>query len=224
MFHAPSRKKARALASMDKLLRTVRERSDHRYHNIMPIRTPMRWAEAFLLNTTLKKTATIVEEREAPSQIQEPRRMDDSYSQLILSPSSDSQLLGLYMNAFGGLRIGKLTEHLDSLAGSIANKDMLGPGVETLGQIHERGFYIVTAVVERLDMLTQLNPSRDLRLSRQVIYTGKSSMEHIGSDQPEETVLLVVCRDAHAYKVNPLIVLTREERALYAIGEEIKER
>jgi len=40
-------------------------------------------------------------------------------------------------------------EHLDSLAGSIAYKHMLGPGVETLGRIQERGFYIVTASVDR---------------------------------------------------------------------------
>lgn len=40
-------------------------------------------------------------------------------------------------------------EHLDSLAGSIAYKHMLGPNVETLGKIHERGFYIVTASVDR---------------------------------------------------------------------------
>lgn len=41
-------------------------------------------------------------------------------------------------------------EHLDSLAGSISYKHMLGPGVETLGRIQERGFYIVTASVDRL--------------------------------------------------------------------------
>lgn len=40
-------------------------------------------------------------------------------------------------------------EHLDSLAGSIAYKHMLGADVETLGKIHERGFYIVTASVDR---------------------------------------------------------------------------
>ena len=40
-------------------------------------------------------------------------------------------------------------EHLDSLAGSIAYKHMLGPSVETLGRIQERGFYIVTASVDR---------------------------------------------------------------------------
>jgi acyl-coenzyme A thioesterase 9 len=40
-------------------------------------------------------------------------------------------------------------EHLDSLAGSIAYKHMLGPSVQTLGRIQERGFYIVTASVDR---------------------------------------------------------------------------
>lgn len=51
-------------------------------------------------------------------------------------------------------------------------------------------------LVHRLDMLAPLNPSRDLRLSGQVIHTGKSSMEvavkmeTIGSGQPDETVLL----------------------------------
>ena len=48
----------------------------------------------------------------------------------------------------------------------------------------------------RLDMLVPLDPKRDLRLSGQVIYTGNSSMEvavkmeHIGMDEPDETVLL----------------------------------
>jgi acyl-coenzyme A thioesterase 9 len=80
----------------------------------------------------------------------------------------------------------------------------------------------------RLDMLTPLNPARDLRLSGQVIYTGKSSMEvavkmeTIGMDQPDVTVLLgslfrtqkfipvmlnthagrfsMVCRDANTHR------------------------
>jgi acyl-coenzyme A thioesterase 9 len=45
-------------------------------------------------------------------------------------------------------------------------------------------------------MLTPLDPARDLRLSGQVIYTGRSSMEvavkmeTIGKGLPEETVLL----------------------------------
>lgn len=45
-------------------------------------------------------------------------------------------------------------------------------------------------------MLAALDPSRDLRLSGQVIYTGRSSMEvavkmeSIGGNKPDETVLL----------------------------------
>lgn len=80
----------------------------------------------------------------------------------------------------------------------------------------------------RLDMLAPLNPARDLRLSGQVIYTGRSSMEvavkmeTIGMGEPEETVLLgtddaqaepttliqtvtpgrfsMVCRDANTHR------------------------
>lgn len=53
-----------------------------------------------------------------------------------------------------------------------------------------------TARCNRLDMLAPLDPTRDLRLSGQVIYTGRSSMEvavkmeTIGMGLPEQTVLL----------------------------------
>lgn len=52
------------------------------------------------------------------------------------------------------------------------------------------------ASLPRLDILASLDPSRDLRVSGQVIYVGNSSMEvvvkmeAIGNDLPEETVLI----------------------------------
>ncbi|KAF8961594.1 Thioesterase/thiol ester dehydrase-isomerase [Flammula alnicola] len=163
--------------------------------------------------------------------------MHDSYTELILPFGTSSNLLEQYTNASGGIRTGKLMEHLDSLAGSIGYKHMLPPGVQTLGRIQERGFYIVTASVDRLDMLSPLNPARDLRLSGQVIYTGRSSMEvavkmeSTGMGQPDETVLIgrfsMVCRSAitgGARPVNPLIISSPEERALYALGEQMKHR
>ena len=64
-------------------------------------------------------------------------------------------------------------------------------------------------VLCRLDMLVPLDPKRDLRLGGQVIYTGNSSMEvavkmeHIGMDEPEETVLLGAF--THKVKVQLLI-------------------
>ncbi|KAJ7145860.1 HotDog domain-containing protein [Mycena epipterygia] len=109
-------------------------------------------------------------------------------------------------------------------------------------KIEDRGFYIVTASVDRLDMLSPLDPSRDLRLSGQVIYTGKSSMEvavkmeTIGMGLEDETVLLgrssvcrfsMVCRDAithRARNVHPLIVSTPEEQSLYSMGADMKKR
>jgi acyl-coenzyme A thioesterase 9 len=75
--------------------------------------------------------------------------MYDSYSELVLPFASNTQLFEEYTNASGGLRTGKLMEHLDSLAGSIAYKHLLGPAVQNLGTIQQRGFYIVTASVDR---------------------------------------------------------------------------
>ncbi|KAF8797711.1 Thioesterase/thiol ester dehydrase-isomerase [Phlegmacium glaucopus] len=220
------------VSSMDRLLKIVRERSDPSYHNVMPLRTPTPWSE-----TLLPKVATFTSAPDDAIPLTTPRHMYDSYSESILPFGSSSQLLEQYVNASGGIRTGKLMEHLDSLAGSIAYKHMLGPSVRSLGQIQERGYYIVTASVDRLDMMSPLDPARDLRLSGQVIYTGRSSMEvavrmeSIGKGQPEETVLLgrfsMVCRNAsthHAREINPLIVATDEERELYALGEQIKQR
>jgi len=52
------------------------------------------------------------------------------------------------------------------------------------------------ALLPRLDILASLDPSRDLRVSGQMIYVGNSSMEvvvkmeAIGNDLAEETVLI----------------------------------
>lgn len=220
---------------MDHLLKVVRDHTNPAYHRIVPIRTPILWSEA-LLNTAprqARETPSVA----APEELLVPRTMGDSYSELVLPFGSSIELMEQYTNASGGIRMGKLMEHLDSLAGSISYKHILGPTVETLGRIQERGFYIVTASVHRLDVLAPLDPSRDLRISGQVIYTGRSSMEvavkmeAIGKNLPDETVLIgrfsMVCRDAYTHSakaVNPLVLSTPEEKALYSLGEDIKNR
>jgi acyl-coenzyme A thioesterase 9 len=117
----------------------------------MPIRTPMLWSEALLSATA--PAPSVHPEPSLPRPIIEesipPRNMHDSYCELVLPFGSSKQFLDQYTNASGGIRMGKLMEHLDSLAGSISYKHMLGPGVESLGKIHERGYYIVTASVDR---------------------------------------------------------------------------
>lgn len=76
-----------------------------------------------------------------------PRNMHDSYCELVLPFASSPELLEQYTNASGGIRTGMLMEHLDSLAGGIAYKHVLGPGVESLSK--DQGFYMVTASVDR---------------------------------------------------------------------------
>lgn len=83
-------------------------------------------------------------------------------------------------------------------------------------------------------MLSPLTPEkiRDLRLSGQVIYTGKSSMEVVvkmealGPNDAEETIMLgrftMVCLSAGTHKarpVNPLILSSDDEKALFKMGE-----
>lgn len=48
--------------------------------------------------------------------------------------------------------LNRIMEHLDSLAGSIAYKHMLGP-VQSVGNLKKRGFYLVTASVDRFVLL-----------------------------------------------------------------------
>ncbi|KAF8890622.1 Thioesterase/thiol ester dehydrase-isomerase [Infundibulicybe gibba] len=188
----------------------------------MPIRTPILWSEALLNAAKPNEGGALT-----------PRSMLDSYSEITLPFGSSSQLFEEYTNASGGIRTESLLmEHLDSLAGSISYKHMLGPSVQTIGRIQERGFYIVTASVDRLDMLAPLVSTRDLRLSGQVIYTGKSSMEvavrmeSVGKGNPMKPFSMV-CRDANTHQarqVNPLTISSPEERALYSMGELIRSK
>ncbi|KIP09446.1 hypothetical protein PHLGIDRAFT_22940 [Phlebiopsis gigantea 11061_1 CR5-6] len=162
--------------------------------------------------------------------------MADSYCEQLLRFSSSPDMFEKYTNTSGGIRTGKLMEHLDSLAGSISYKHMLGP-VDSIGNVTELGFYLVTASVDRLDVLADLHPVRDMRLSGQVIYVGKSSMEvavrmeALNTDGREETVMLgrfcMVCRDSKTHKahaVNPLVMTSKEEETLWRIGEVHKNR
>ncbi|KAJ4001152.1 Thioesterase/thiol ester dehydrase-isomerase [Lentinula boryana] len=232
------------VTAIDSLLNIVKLRVNPRFESIMPMRIPSLWAEARL---------AIAHEEEARSSVATnfhtslesltdnlpPRNMHDSYTQFILHFSSDPNLLEEYVNASGGIRTGKLMEHLDSLAGSISYKHVLGPTKSEL-KVEEMGLYIVTAGVERIDMLRPLTSDRDLRLSGQVIYTGRSSMEVVvriesvasrGTQEKDETILLgrfsMVCRNARtnqAYPVNPLIISTEAEKSLFSIGQELKRR
>lgn len=108
----------------------------------------MLWSEAILASLAPQSNPDTTLPASQPDALPS-RHIYDSYSELVLPFASNKELLEQYTNASGGIRTGKLMEHLDSLAGSIAYKHMLGPSVETLGTLEQRGFYIVTASVDR---------------------------------------------------------------------------
>jgi len=219
-------------------------------HRLVPLRQRTPWSQTLHRQKSNPITTPIPKTINPPSPSASqpslpPRRMHDSYSQSSLPPASSPELFEHYTNASGSIRLGKLLEHLDSLAGSIAYKHMLGPDVQTLGEIDERGFYIVTAAVDRLDLLhSELfvggiegegedageRKVKDIVLSGHVVYVGFSSMEVVVKMETPgdgKTLMLgrfsMVCREAGTHRakaVYPLVSETDEERMLYRLGEE----
>jgi acyl-coenzyme A thioesterase 9 len=84
---------------------------------------------------------------------------------------SDPKLRELYLNASGHLRIGRLLEDFDSFAGQIAYThcdNQLDTDSEPLT--------LVTASLDRIDLLQEIPTDRDLQLRGCVTWVGKSSM------------------------------------------------
>ena len=111
----------------------------------------------------------------------EPKTMAQSYTEIVLPFRQDLELREEYVNMFRGLRLGKILEDLDAFAASIAYRHCLpskaaGISVEELfpGQLP---LTIVTASMDRMDLLNPLRPDLDIKMYGNVTYVGKSSME-----------------------------------------------
>ena len=110
------------------------------------MRSGVMWSES--LRRSREGSPELGAEDAGPSHELTPRTMADSYSEECLRFYSEPGLLEKYTNTTGGIRTGMLMEHLDSLAGAIAYKHMLGP-VERLANEQNLPFYLVTASVDR---------------------------------------------------------------------------
>ncbi|KAJ3417340.1 Acyl-coenzyme A thioesterase 9, mitochondrial [Chytridiales sp. JEL 0842] len=176
--------------------------------------------------------------------------MIDSYVQEFLPFKSDPNVREEYLNAYGTIRIGKILEDLDALAGSIAyvfcddGRDDTPP------------LTIVTASVDRIDMINRIPVDQDISLSGHVTYVGNSSMEvsitmetvpeNVSIDKSKEPLaktiaelnkrrgkpilaakFTMVARDPvtkKAARINQLKLETEEERRLFRLGAEAKAR
>lgn len=117
----------------------------------------------------------ILFQEEEIEQTQEPfivnKKPSDSFVEVKLNFSTDTSLQEQYVNLFGGVRVGKILEDLDAMAGNIAHAHADDNNPKT------RPLQIVTASVDRIMLLDKLHIDRDLVMKGQVSYCGKSSMD-----------------------------------------------
>ncbi|XP_075052683.1 acyl-coenzyme A thioesterase 9, mitochondrial isoform X2 [Mixophyes fleayi] len=160
-----------------------------------------------------------------------PRRMKDSYIEVMLPLGSQPQLREKYLNVYSNVRFGRILEDLDSLGVLICYTHAKSESLRT------SPLSIVTALVDKIDLRQQLiSPDCDIKLTGHVSWVGKTSMEvkmhmlqlHGGVYSPVlEATFVMVARDPENRRpafVNPLVPDGAEEEHLLKQGELNKHR
>ncbi|BFZ65420.1 hypothetical protein YB2330_006586 [Saitoella coloradoensis] len=196
--------------------------------------TPLRSRTSFTNSLWSTRLQAMRQAEESTKRKLIPKRMAESYVEGVLPFSSDADMREDYQNTWGGLRLGKLFEDLDALSGMIAYRHCED------GDVHTLPLRIVTASVDRIDLLNPLTADKDLKLSGHVAYVGKSSMnitirvEELpeDGDASKSTPILLsnftmVARDPLTNKpvsINPLHVESEKEKLIGSLGNETRKR
>lgn len=154
----------------------------------------------------------------------------DSRMTVIYNFSSDFILREQYRDPWNEMRIGKLLEDLDDLAGTISVKHCSDDDYTT------RPLLLVTASVDRIVLKKPISVDRDLRISGSVIWVGSSSIE-IQLEVSEATEgcpyldsvaltanFIFVARDSKTGKAAPVNRLSPETEREKALFEEAEAR
>ena len=146
--------------------------------------------------------------------------VSDSAIEKILPFSTDLDLRERYINFFAGLRLGKLLEDLDLIAGQVAYKHTEG---------WERGLTIVTAACDRIDLLGELRSNFDLQLLSSINWVGRSSIEvgvRISSKEGNNWkrvarayFIMVARREGKAEPVNKIEPVSKHEKRRFNESE-----
>ncbi|XP_058147980.1 acyl-coenzyme A thioesterase 9, mitochondrial isoform X2 [Dasypus novemcinctus] len=155
-----------------------------------------------------------------------PRRMKDSYIEVLLPLGSQPELREKYLTVQNTVRFGRLLEDLDSLGVLICYTHTKIPSSKM------SPLSIVTALVDKIDMCKKnISPEQDIKLSGHVSWVGKTSMEvkmqifQLQGDDYHpvlDATFVMVARDSEnkgpAF-INPLILESLEEEELFSQGE-----
>ncbi|XP_007955560.1 acyl-coenzyme A thioesterase 9, mitochondrial [Orycteropus afer afer] len=155
-----------------------------------------------------------------------PRKMQDSYTEVLLPLGSQPELREKYLTVQNTVRFGRILEDLDSLGVFICYKHSKVHGAQTTP------LSIVTALVDKIDLCKKsISPEQDIKFSGHVSWVGKTSMEvkmqmlqlHGVEYSPVlDATFVMVARDSEnkgpAF-VNPLLIESPEEEELFEQGE-----
>ncbi|OMJ28010.1 Acyl-coenzyme A thioesterase 9, mitochondrial [Smittium culicis] len=120
-------------------------------------------------NSFTEKTTNISDSKASKQLVL--KTIQDSYCELWLPFSESPSLLNQYIDSRGSIRIGKILEDLDRLAGAIAYKHTS----DSNGEI--QNLVIVTAAVDRIDIHENMESDCVYKASGIVTYVGFSSIE-----------------------------------------------
>ncbi|XP_065860806.1 acyl-coenzyme A thioesterase 2, chloroplastic-like [Euphorbia lathyris] len=161
----------------------------------------------------------------------ETKTPSKSRTSILYSFSSDYVLREQYRNPWNEIRMGKLVEDLDALAGTISYKHCCNEDGMT------RPLLLVTASVDRIVLKKPIKVDADLKIVGAVTWVGRSSMEiqlevtqsTKGTSSPSDTLALVanftfVARDSRTGKSAPVNRLSPETEQEKLLWEEAEER
>ncbi|XP_005110850.1 acyl-coenzyme A thioesterase 9, mitochondrial [Aplysia californica] len=189
------------------------------------------WASGEEDKPSVRDTSSLLQHI-ARSQDELPkRRPRDSFSRAVIPLGRDPSSREFYLFFNRGLRFGRLLENFDTFAGLICYKHNMKP---ELGPHQKSPFAFVTAMVDRI-VLSPAGPApspyKDILMSGQVTWVGRSSMEctmHMDQEHGGELQRLITAtylfvartpKTDEAAVVNPLDPQTPEERQMFEKGE-----
>ncbi|KAL0491003.1 mitochondrial acyl-coenzyme A thioesterase [Acrasis kona] len=97
------------------------------------------------------------------------KRPSDSFISICLPLSTEESSREVYVTTTGGMRIGRLLEDLNSLAGEVAYK-------HSDGFNQDRPLTILTATVDKITLIRDISILNDLKLQGRVVHVGTTSM------------------------------------------------
>eukprot|EP01124_Arcella_intermedia_P023242 TRINITY_DN3643_c0_g1_i2.p1 TRINITY_DN3643_c0_g1~~TRINITY_DN3643_c0_g1_i2.p1 ORF type:complete len:444 (-),score=53.79 TRINITY_DN3643_c0_g1_i2:168-1499(-) len=152
------------------------------------------------------------------------RKPSETKIELIYQFSQDPELVDAYASPWGWMRVGRILEDLDALAGNVATLHCSGISVDGLPVL------LATVTVDKITMSRPGDLTKDMKISGQVIWVGKSSMDilisvfsldaqgaPVGGAWLVSTFTFVARnpRTEGAIGVPGLILETEEEKALF---------